>query len=191
MAAAPEWAAVELEQVVETLERLVSDVESGKGLEAYLAVLVWAVGYGVAPVTERPDQPVTAEVAEVEWWSAWAARDPTTAYLAPLAEISEQLGVVYRRPNEVSLRVADATLAVVGWLLGVDADHPTQRVAGWLFAGPTPTAEQLFWERPEARAGVRRPPEYWVAVWQRMQRHAARHRRMATWLRQLVHAAQG
>jgi hypothetical protein len=191
MAVAPEWAAVDAEQVAQMLERLIGDVESGSGTgPAYLAALVWAVGYGAAPVTGRPDQPVTVEVAEVEWWSAWAAVNPKTVHLAPLAEISEELGVAYRRPNEVGVAVADATHAVVGWLLGVDAQHRPDRVAAWMFQGPTPTAEQLFGQRPEARAGARRQPEHWAAVWQRMERHAARHRRMATWLRQIVQAAR-
>jgi hypothetical protein len=76
------------------LERVIADVESGKGAWlGYMDALVWASGYGAAPVTGRPVQPVTVEVAEVEWWSAWAAVDPKTVHLAPLPEISEELGV--------------------------------------------------------------------------------------------------
>lgn len=192
MAAVPEWVAVASEQVTEMLERVISYVESGKNAwSGYMVALVWAIGHGAAPVTGRLDQPVTVEVAEVEWWSAWAAVDPTTAHLAPLPEISEELGVAYRRPNEVSVAVADATHVVVGWLLGLQEDHTgPDRVPAWMFQGPTPTAEELFAQSPDVRAGVRREPEQWAVEWRRMERRAARHHRMATWLRQITQVAR-
>lgn len=183
----PDWVSVELGQVMGVLERVIADVESSGGGRrlGYLRALLWTVGDGPAPVTGRPDQPVTAEVAEVEWWSAWAAVDPTTVHLAPLAEVSQGLGVVYRRPNEVSVAVADSTWMVLSWLLGIQDQNGPHALAAWMFAGPTPSAQQLFQQAAAVDAGGERPPEQWAALWQRMEQQAARHRRMATQLRQI------
>lgn len=184
-AVAPEWVTVGSGQVFDLLERTVARVEStGRGPE-YLRPLLWAIGDGVAPVTGRPDQPVTAEVAEVEWWSAWAAVKPTTMHLAPLAEVSAELGVAYRHPQKVTSAVAHAAWAVLGWLLGVQDD---QGLASWLFDGPIPTPEQLFRQTPEAQGGAPRPAQYWAALWQRVRRDAVRYRRIATRLRNLEQA---
>jgi hypothetical protein len=154
-----------------------------------LRALLWVVGEGVSPVTGRPDQPVTVEVAEVEWWSAWAALDAKTVHLAPLGEISHELGVVYRCPTDVEMAVAYATWVVLSWLLGMQDPQGPNGLKAWLFQGSTPSAEQLFQQATADEAGVRRPSEYWAALWRRMERDARRHRRIATWLRQLERQA--
>jgi hypothetical protein len=188
MAAVPEWVTPGSGQVIEQLERTIACVESSGRMAEYLAPHLWVLGDGVAPVTGRPDQPVTAEVAEVEWWSAWAAVNPTSMHLAPLAEVSQEVGVVYRRPQEVGIAVAHATWAVLSWLLGVQDPQGPNGLAPWLFDGPIPSAEQLLWQTPQAQGGARYPAQQWAALRQRVRCDAVRYRRIATRLRHIEQA---
>lgn len=175
-------------QFIEQFERVILRVESTGRMEVYLAPNLWVLGDGVAPVTGRPDQPVTAEVAEVEWWSAWAAVNSTTMHLAPLVEVSRELGVAYRPPQAVGLPVAHATWAVLSWLLGVQDGQGPNGLAPWLFEGPIPSAEELFRQTPEAQCGVRHPPQHWAALRERTRCDAVRYRRIATRLRHIEQA---
>lgn len=185
----PRWPMVSAFEVVDMVGLQTVEVENSTmpGPPDYLRALLWVIGDGRAPVTGRVGQPVTAEVAEVEWWSALAAVKPQTAHLAPLPEISEQLGVAYRRPNEVGFAAAHAAWVVLTWLLGLQDPEGPNGLPRWLYEGSTPSADELFREATaiERQAGASRPANFWAAVYQHALRDAARHRRMAGWMRRV------
>lgn len=185
----PRWPMVSPFEVMDMVRKQTVEVENStnSGPPDYLRALLWVIGDGPAPVTGRVEQPVTAEAAEVEWWSALAAVKPETAHLAPLREISQELGVAYRRPNEVGLTTAHATWVVLTWLLGLQDPEGPNGLPPWLYEGATPTADVLFDEATaiEQQADARRPASYWAAVHQQAQRDAVRHRRIAGWMRRI------
>jgi hypothetical protein len=53
----------------------------------------------VGPVTDRPEQPVTAEVAKAECWAARAAGDGSRTPESRLKGACAELGVAYWPPN--------------------------------------------------------------------------------------------
>jgi len=87
-----------------------------------VATPAWVRGGQGAPVTARPEQPVTSALAQFEMWAAAALIGPDAP--PPLKTLSEELGVAYRRPLNISPAEADGVRAALGWLLGRTRQPP-------------------------------------------------------------------
>ncbi|WP_214364957.1 hypothetical protein [Pseudonocardia sp. H11422] len=81
-----------------------------------VAALAWVRGGQDAPVTARPEQPVTSALAQYEMWAASASANPDAP--PPLRTLSEELGVAYRRPLRIPADEADGVRITLSWLLG-------------------------------------------------------------------------
>ena len=136
--------------------------------------VAWVRGGRVAPVTQRPDQPVTRDVAEYERWAAEAARDP--AHPPPLETIAATLGVPYIPPQPG----LDATYAVgvwhtLRWMRGAPDEKPPLDVPRRHLDGRIFTSDDIYAERthgddtrlsPETRREIRRHTDSLAAQYQ-------------------------
>jgi hypothetical protein len=114
-------------------------------------------------------------------------------HLAPLPEISQEVSVIYLPARNVGMQAADATWMVLISALGLQDPQGPHGLPRWLYEGATPTPDELFHEATtaERRAGARRASSYWAAVYQRAERTAVRHRRMAARMRDVERRSTG
>lgn len=128
-----------------------------------LTSVAWVRGGRVSPVTERPDQPVTRDLAEYERWAAEAARD--AAHPPPLETIAATLGVPYVPPKPgLDANYAVGVWRTLRWMRGAPDEKPPLDVPRRHPDGRVFTAADIYAERtggndahlsPETRRQIR------------------------------------
>lgn len=183
MYAVPAWVVPSPERVMEMQEVVFqrytdTQLEWVRGAANVLLWVLWGSLRG--PVTGRPEQPVTAEMAEAEWWVAAAVVEPPGIPALALEEICAQLGVAYFPPGVGCTRsVARGVWPMLGWLLGMEeAGSPDGLPSVWRRQGRTPSAEELYDKEIAVGQDRYRLPEAQIALWRRVRRDAARYRRV-------------
>jgi hypothetical protein len=182
--AEPHWAAPATAEIADLMWLAYGSwVASGSQWAAgIMSTAAWVRGGRAAPVTSRPDAPVTRALAEAEFWTSLAVLDERSGSPAfPADAVCARLGVTYAAPQPVDVLWARGTVGTLRWLLGKPgsdgrADPPIP-VPVRRPDGSIPTERELY-ERALSDARSVLVPEQRRRLRQKAQHDVARAHRL-------------
>jgi len=145
----------------------------------------WAMGVGAAPVTRRPETPLTLALVTAERWAAHVAGDeapdgPQGSSSRPVAlEAVAELGVEWRDPLPVCFAFAEGAWRALRWMAGVSGQEAPFVVPLRHSDGTLMTADELYEQAVAAAPWRYRLPERRIELRNRVDADACQSRVLA------------
>ena len=155
------------------------------------------MGAGRAPVTRRPETPLTLELVIAERWAAHVAGDeapdgrpgPSARVLAQEAVV--ELGVQWRDPLPVGFAYADGAWRALRWMTGVAGQEAPFTVPLWHPDATLMTADALYEQAVAAAPWRYRLPEQQSELRDRVDREASWSRALAEQVQDTIARVRG